>query len=223
MRAVFVCFFRKIDENYASPIYQSLRENAGDATRLNSLINSLTLFHNKIHDFHVCITLLRVKLEIKSVPDLQAKTLIIYAAYLHNYMILSVTLIEEFPRRRRQVIIKKYIRQGIIQSDRRSPWRIKQSQFYKARSSLLGDRGDRNLKRQTTTNTNTKTKTKKTKKKQQQQKRLCCRLKNTFTHFLHTIKIQWNFFQEFPLYFFLFLFCFCFFCIFLSNEDHIKC
>ena len=68
MRAVFVCFFRKIDENYASPIYQSLRENAGDATRLNSLINSLTLFHNKIHDFHVCITLLRVKLEIKSVP-----------------------------------------------------------------------------------------------------------------------------------------------------------
>ena len=188
MRAVFVCFFRKIDKNYASPIYQSLRENAGDATRLNSLINSLTLFHNKIHDFHVCITLLRVKLEIKSVPDLQAKTLIIYAAYLHNYMILSVTLIEEFPRRRRQVIIKKYIRQGIIQSDRRSPWRIKQSQFYKARSSLLGDRGDRNLKRQTKTKTNTKTKTKKTKKKQQQQKRLCCRLKNTFTHYKDSVE-----------------------------------
>ena len=97
MRAVFVCFFRKIDENYASPIYQSLRENAGDATRLNSLINSLTLFHIKIHDCHVCITLLRVKLGIKSVPDLQAKTLIIYAAYLHNYMILSVASKEEFP------------------------------------------------------------------------------------------------------------------------------
>ena len=110
MRAVFVCFFRKIDENYASPIYQSLRENAGDAKRLNSLINSLTLFHNKIHDSHVCITLLRVKLGIKSVPDLQAKTLIIYAAYLHNYMILSVTSIEEFTRRRRQVI-KKYTRE----------------------------------------------------------------------------------------------------------------
>ena len=94
-------FFRKIDENYASPVYQSLRENAGDATGLNSLINSLTLFHNKIHDSHVCITLLRVKLGITSVPDLQAKTLIIYAAYLHNYMILSVTSIEEFPRRRR--------------------------------------------------------------------------------------------------------------------------
>ena len=45
MLAVFVWFFfRKIDENYASPIYQSLRENAGDATRLNSSINSLTLF-----------------------------------------------------------------------------------------------------------------------------------------------------------------------------------
>ena len=84
-------------KNYASPIYQSLRENAGDATRLNSLINSLTLFHIKIHDCHVCITLLRVKLEIKSVPDLQAKTLIIYAAYLHNYMILSVASKEEFP------------------------------------------------------------------------------------------------------------------------------
>ena len=131
---LFVCFFffSKSDEHYGSPIYQSLRENAGDATRLNSLINSLTLFHNKIHDCHVCITLLRVKLGIKSVPDLQAKTLIIYAAYLHNYMILSVTSKEEFPRRRRQVIIKKYIRQGIIQSDRRSPWRIKQSQFYNA-------------------------------------------------------------------------------------------
>ena len=104
MLELFVCFFRKIDENYASPIYQSLRENAGDATRLNSLINSLTLFHNKIHDCHVCITLLGVKLGIKSVPDLQAKTLIIYAAYLHNYMILSVTLIEEFPWRRRQLL-----------------------------------------------------------------------------------------------------------------------
>ena len=43
----FVSFFRKIDENYASPIYQKLLENAGDATRLNSLINSLTLFHKK--------------------------------------------------------------------------------------------------------------------------------------------------------------------------------
>ena len=212
MRAVFVCFFRKIDENYASPIYQSLRENAGDATRLNSLINSLTLFHNKIHDFHVCITLLRVKLEIKSVPDLQAKTLIIYAAYLHNYIILSVTLIEEFPRRRRQVIIKKYIRQGIIQSDRRSPWRIKQSQFYKARSSLLGDRGDRNSKRQTKTKTNTKTK-KKTKKNNNNKNGYVAVLKILF----HTIKIQWNFFQEFPLYFFLFLFLFLFFLHFFKQ------
>ena len=116
-QCLFVCLFvfsRKIDDNYASPVYQSLQENAGDASRLNSLSNSLTLFHNKIHDSHVCIALLRVKLGITSVPDLQAKTLIIYAAYLHNYMILSVTLIEEFPRRRRQVIIKKYIRQGII-------------------------------------------------------------------------------------------------------------
>ena len=114
-QCLFVClyvvfFSRKIDENYASPIYQSLRENAGDATRLNSLINSLTLFHNKIHDSHTCITLLRVKLGIKSVPDLQAKTLLIYAAYLHNYMILSGTSIEEFTRRRRQVI-KKYTRE----------------------------------------------------------------------------------------------------------------
>lgn len=114
MLAVFVCLFvfsRKIDDNYASPVYQSLQENAGDASRLNSLSNSLTLFHNKIHDSHVCIALLRVKLGITSVPDLQAKTLIIYAAYLHNYMILSITSIEEFPRRGRQVIIKKYARE----------------------------------------------------------------------------------------------------------------
>ena len=112
--------------------------------------------------------------------------LIIYAAYLHNYMILSVTSKEEFPRRRRQVIIKKYIRQGIIWSDRRSPWRIKQSQFYNARSILLGDRCDRNLKRKTKTKTNTKTK--KQRKKQQQQKRLCCRLKNTFSHYKDSVE-----------------------------------
>ena len=105
--SVFVCvcfFFRKVNENYASPIYQKLLENAGGATRLNSLINSLTLFHKKIHDSHyICITPLRVKRGIKSVPDLQAKTLIIYAAYLHNYMILLVTSIEQFPRRGRQI------------------------------------------------------------------------------------------------------------------------
>ena len=141
-------------------------------------------------------------MEIKSVPDLQAKTLIIYAAYLHNYMILSVTLIEEFPRRRRQVIIKK--------SDRRSPWRIKQSQFYKARSSLLGDRGDRNLTRQTKTKTNSKTK-KTTKKKEQQQKRLCCRLKTNFSHFKDSVeflsRISTLFFSVFVLFcFFLHFF-----------------
>ena len=120
-------------------------------------------------------------------------------------MILSVTSKEEFPRRRRQVIIKKYIRQGIIWSDRRSPWRIKQSQFYKARSSLLGDRCDRNLKRKTKTKTNTKTK--KQGKKQQQQKRLHYR---DSVEFLSRIS-----------YVFLFLFFFC--GIFLSNEDLIKC
>ena len=116
MLAVCVCvfflfcfvFFRKIDENYASPIYQKLLENAGDATRLNSLINSLTLFHKKIHDSHICITRLRVKRGMKSVLDFQAKTLI-YAAYLHNYMILLilVTSIEQFPRRRRQLNYKE--------------------------------------------------------------------------------------------------------------------
>ena len=108
--SVFVCvcfFFRKVDENYACPISQKLLENAGDATRLNSLINSLTLFHKKIHDSHICITPLRVKRGIKSVPDLQAKTLIIYAAYLHNYMILPVTSIEQFPQRRRKLNYKE--------------------------------------------------------------------------------------------------------------------
>ena len=52
---------------------------------------------------HYVYTPLRVKRGIKSVPDLQAKTLIIYAAYLHNYMILLVTSIEQFPRRGRQI------------------------------------------------------------------------------------------------------------------------
>ena len=93
--------------NYASPIYPKLLENDGDATRLNSLINSLTLFHKKIHDSHICIAPLRVKRGIKSVPDLQAKTLIICAAYLHNYIILLVTTIEQFPRRRRQLNYKE--------------------------------------------------------------------------------------------------------------------
>ena len=117
MRAVCVCvcfffffffFFKKIDESHASPIYQKLLENAGDATMLNSSINSLTLFHKKkIHDSHICITPLRVKRGIKSVPYLQAKTFVIYAAYLHNYMILLVTSIEQFPRRRRQLNYKE--------------------------------------------------------------------------------------------------------------------
>ena len=43
----FFFFFQKIDESHASPIYQKLLENAGDATMLNSSINSLTLFHKK--------------------------------------------------------------------------------------------------------------------------------------------------------------------------------
>ena len=45
--------------------------------------------------FHRCITLLRVKLGVKSFPYLQAKTFIILD--LPTYMILSVTSIEEFP------------------------------------------------------------------------------------------------------------------------------
>ena len=36
------------EKHYASPIYQSLMQNAGDATRHN-FFNTLTLFHN-IHD-----------------------------------------------------------------------------------------------------------------------------------------------------------------------------
>ena len=76
-------------KSYASPIFQSVLENAGDATMHNSL-NPLPQ-----------------KLGIKSLSYLQTITLIIYAANLHNCMILSETSVEELPRRRRQIIIKK--------------------------------------------------------------------------------------------------------------------
>ena len=42
--------------------------------------------------------------------------LIIYAAIVYNYMILSETSIEEFSRRRRQIIIKKYPGNYIVRS-----------------------------------------------------------------------------------------------------------
>ena len=67
---------------------------------------------------------------------------------------------------------------------------------------MLGDRGDRNLKRKTKTKTNTKTK--KQRKNNNNKNGYVAVLKILF----HTIEIQWNFIQEFPLYFFLFLFLF---------------
>ena len=53
---------------------------------------------------------------------MQTITLIIYAAIVHNYMILSETSIEEFPQRRRQIIIKKYPRE--LYSPFAGPWRL---------------------------------------------------------------------------------------------------
>ena len=56
--------------------------------------------------------------------------LIIYAANLHNDMILSETSIQEFPQRRRQIIIKKYPRELHSPfADLPGVYSIKQSQF----------------------------------------------------------------------------------------------
>ena len=63
-------------------------------------------------------------------------------------MILSETSIEEFPRRRRQIIIKKYPRELYSPfADHPGVYLIKQSQFKKACSSFLGNRGDRELEK----------------------------------------------------------------------------
>ena len=64
-------------------------------------------------------------------------------------MILSEASIEEFPRRRRQIIIKKYTMRELYSpfADHPGVYLIKQSQFLKSlfKLSELGDRGDREL------------------------------------------------------------------------------
>ena len=63
---------------------------------------------------HIYITLVRVKTGDKMSLLFAYNNflnLIILAAIVHNYMILSETSIEEFPRRRRQIITKKYPRE----------------------------------------------------------------------------------------------------------------
>ena len=57
--------------------------------------------------------------------------LIIYAAIVYNYMILSETSVEEFTRRRRQIIIKKYPMRELYSpfADHPGVYLIKQSQF----------------------------------------------------------------------------------------------
>ena len=63
-------------------------------------------------------------------------------------LIYSEISIEEFPRRRRQIIIKKYPRELYSPfADHPGVYLIKQSQFLKSlfKLSELGDRGDREL------------------------------------------------------------------------------
>ena len=57
--------------------------------------------------------------------------LIIYAAIVYNYMILSETSVEEFTRRRRQIIIKKYPMRELYSpfADHPGVYLIRQSQF----------------------------------------------------------------------------------------------
>ena len=108
--------------------------------------------HNSLNlspHFHICITLVMVKTGDKISLLLAYNNflnLIIYAGIVHNYMILSETSIEEFPRRRRQIIIKKYPSELYSPfADHPCVYLIKQSQFQKACSSFLGDRGDQEL------------------------------------------------------------------------------
>ena len=66
-------------------------------------------------------------------------------------MILSEICIEEFPRRRRQIIIKKYPRELYSPfADHPGVYLIKQSQFLKSlfKLSELGDRGDQELEQE---------------------------------------------------------------------------
>ena len=115
-------------QNYACPIYKNLLQNAGDATMHNSLKIPYPISH-------VCITLVRIKTGDKISLLLAYNNflnLIIYAAIVHNYMILSETSIEEFPLRRRQIIIKKYPRELYSPvADHPGVYLIKQSQSVK--------------------------------------------------------------------------------------------
>ena len=111
-------------KNYASPIFQSVLENAGDATMHNSL-NPLPYFPYMHYPGQGKNWGL-----LKSLSYLQTITLITYAANLHNRMILSETSIGEFPRRRRQIIIKKCPRELYSPfADHLGVYLIKQSQF----------------------------------------------------------------------------------------------
>ena len=78
-------------KNYASSIFQSVLENAGDATMHNSL-NPLPYFPYMHYPGHGKNWGL-----LKSLSYLQAITLIIYAANLHNCMILSETSMRSSP------------------------------------------------------------------------------------------------------------------------------
>ena len=110
-------------KNYASPIFQSVLQNAGDAT-----ISIIPLIPYPVS--HICITLVRVKTGYK-ISLLFADNNVNYlCSNLHNCMILSETLIEEFPRRRRQIIIKKCPRELFSPfADHPGVYLIKQNQF----------------------------------------------------------------------------------------------
>ena len=77
--------------SYASPIYQSLLEIAGDAKTHNSL-NPLPYFPYMHYPGHGKNWGL-----LKSLSYLQAITLIIYVTNLHNCMILSETSMRSSP------------------------------------------------------------------------------------------------------------------------------
>ena len=110
--------------SYASPIFQSLLEIAVDATMHNSL-NPLPYFPYMHYPGQGKNWGL-----LKSLSCLQTITLITYAANLHNRMILSETSIGKFPRRRRQIIIKKCPRELYSPfADHLGVYLIKQSQF----------------------------------------------------------------------------------------------
>ena len=150
-----VLFFEKLCQK----LYQSNLSKPNGKCRIcheAQFLNSLSLFHNKTHDSHIIIQY--PALTGDKISPLFADKHDNYICGLYQ-MILSVTLVEEFPRRRSQLIIKTEVPQRIIQSDRRTPWCLfnQTKSILKSSFKLTGrpQRPGTKTKKQIETNTKT--------------------------------------------------------------------